>query len=29
MPPADRAAALERVKDLGYAKLEFPQQPPT
>ncbi|MGR4862689.1 lipocalin family protein [Caulobacter sp. LARHSG274] len=29
MPPADRAAALERIKDLGYAKLEFPQQPPT
>ena len=29
MPPAAQAAALERVKALGYARLEFPQQPPT
>lgn len=28
MAPAARAAALVRVKALGYAKLEFPQQPP-
>ena len=28
MSPAAKAAALERVKALGYAKLEFPQQPP-
>ncbi|CAN5433318.1 lipocalin family protein [soil metagenome] len=28
MSPAVKAAALARVKALGYAKLEFPQQPP-
>lgn len=28
MDPADKAQALERVKALGYAKLEYPQQPP-
>jgi apolipoprotein D and lipocalin family protein len=28
MSPAAKAAALDRVKALGYAKLEFPQQPP-
>lgn len=28
MPVATKAIALERVKDLGYAKLEFPQHPP-
>jgi apolipoprotein D and lipocalin family protein len=28
MSPAAKAAALARVKALGYAKLEFPQQPP-
>ncbi len=28
MPDAARAQALARVKALGYAKLEFPQQPP-
>jgi apolipoprotein D and lipocalin family protein len=28
MDPAAKAAALARVKALGYAKLEFPQQPP-
>lgn len=28
MPPAERAVALARVKALGYAKLEFPKQPP-
>jgi apolipoprotein D and lipocalin family protein len=28
MSPAARAQALERVKSLGYAKLEYPQQPP-
>ena len=28
MAPAAKAAALARVMALGYAKLEFPQQPP-
>jgi apolipoprotein D and lipocalin family protein len=28
MDPADKARALARVKSLGYAKLEYPQQPP-
>ncbi len=28
MDPAAKAQALERVKSLGYAKLEYPQQPP-
>jgi apolipoprotein D and lipocalin family protein len=28
MSPAAKAAALARVQALGYAKLEFPQQPP-
>lgn len=28
MDPAAKAQALERVKALGYAKLEYPQQPP-
>ena len=28
MDPADKARALDRVKSLGYAKLEYPQQPP-
>ena len=28
MSPAARAAALAKVKSLGYAKLEFPAQPP-
>jgi apolipoprotein D and lipocalin family protein len=28
MEPGEKAQALERVKDLGYAKLEYPQQPP-
>lgn len=28
MPTASKAVALERVKELGYAKLEFPQHPP-
>lgn len=28
MDPAAKARALERVKALGYAKLEYPQQPP-
>jgi len=28
MSPAAKATALARVKALGYAKLEFPQQPP-
>jgi len=28
MDPAAKATALERVKALGYAKLEYPQQPP-
>lgn len=28
MSPAARATALARVKALGYAKLEFPKQPP-
>jgi apolipoprotein D and lipocalin family protein len=28
MPPAAKAAALAKVKALGYAKLEFPAQPP-
>lgn len=28
MPAAARAAALAKVRALGYAKLEFPQQPP-
>lgn len=28
MAPAERAAALARVSALGYAKLEFPKQPP-
>jgi apolipoprotein D and lipocalin family protein len=28
MSPADKAQALARVKSLGYAKLEYPQQPP-
>lgn len=28
MSPTAKAAALARVKALGYAKLEFPQQPP-
>ncbi len=28
MTPATQAAALARIKALGYAKLEFPQQPP-
>jgi apolipoprotein D and lipocalin family protein len=28
MPVATKAIALERVKELGYAKLEFPQHPP-
>ena len=29
MAPAAKAEALARVKALGYAKLEYPQQPPT
>jgi apolipoprotein D and lipocalin family protein len=29
MDAAAKAAALARVKALGYAKLEYPQQPPT
>lgn len=28
MPVATKAVALERVKELGYQKLEFPQRPP-
>jgi len=28
MAPAAKAQAMERVKALGYAKLEYPQQPP-
>jgi apolipoprotein D and lipocalin family protein len=28
MPSAAKAAALAKVKALGYAKLEFPAQPP-
>ena len=28
LSPAVKAQALERVKALGYAKLEYPQQPP-
>jgi apolipoprotein D and lipocalin family protein len=28
MDPAAKTQALERVKALGYAKLEYPQQPP-
>lgn len=28
MDPAAKAQALARVKSLGYAKLEYPQQPP-
>ena len=28
MDPAAKAQALERVKSLGYAKLEYPQPPP-
>jgi apolipoprotein D and lipocalin family protein len=28
MDPADKTRALKRVKALGYAKLEYPQQPP-
>lgn len=28
MDPAAKARALARVKSLGYAKLEYPQQPP-
>lgn len=28
MDPADKVQALARVKTLGYAKLEYPQQPP-
>lgn len=28
MDPAAKADALERVKALGYAKLEYPRQPP-
>ncbi|SFK45346.1 lipocalin family protein [Caulobacter sp. UNC279MFTsu5.1] len=28
MDPTAKARALERVKILGYAKLEYPQQPP-
>lgn len=28
MPTATKAVALERVKELGYQKLEFPQHPP-
>jgi len=28
LPASTKAVALERVKDLGYQKLEFPQHPP-
>lgn len=28
MPTSTKAVALERVKELGYEKLEFPQHPP-
>jgi apolipoprotein D and lipocalin family protein len=28
LPAATKAVALERVKDLGYAKLEYPEHPP-
>jgi apolipoprotein D and lipocalin family protein len=28
MDPAAKTQALERVRALGYAKLEYPQQPP-
>jgi apolipoprotein D and lipocalin family protein len=28
LPAATKAVALERIKDLGYRKLEFPEHPP-